>query len=511
MENEFDSIIIGSGIGGLCAALTIANEGKRVLVLEAAQSFGGYLNPFVRKKFHFDTGLHYIGQAGPDQQLRQLLDQLGLGDIEFNELSPDGFDCYNFPDYKIKFGKGIANFQSQLLADFPEEKSGINKFFTLLARMEQANKNTSKIKEIIFALSAIRHNPLKFRWKKAVLKQLLDYYFQSPNLKAAISGPCGDLGLPPGRLAALAHVLLLNHYKDGAYYPKGGTGKMIDAFVGALQSKDATLKNRAIVKKILHNNGRVYGVKTEDGDIYHAKVVISNAQACDTYKMVGMENLPRPLQDKVKNLEYSIGSIIVFLGVDNKCDVSRVGDRNIWHYESNDIDALYAKIFEGELPDGSSFFLSVPSMKDPTGNLAPEGKHTVEILSFCSSGLFRRWFQEKVGRRGQLYNQIKEEVAESLIRGAEKYIPDLSQHIEVKEVSTPATNYSYVRCPDGNIYGPEASNTFLTEGRFHKKSPINGLFLCGASTSAAGVVSCAFSGRSAGRLALQYLNVPLSS
>jgi len=93
---ELDAIIVGSGAGGMTAGLKLAREDCRVLVLEAMPSFGGYLNPFQRNGFHYDTGLHYVGDLADGAAFRLLLDELGLGQrLSFVELDPDdvGLAC----------------------------------------------------------------------------------------------------------------------------------------------------------------------------------------------------------------------------------------------------------------------------------------------------------------------------------------------------------------------------------------------------------------------------------
>jgi phytoene dehydrogenase-like protein len=73
---DYQAIVIGSGAGGLSAALTLSRSGSSVLLLEAMPSFGGYLNPFRRKPYTFDTGLHYLGELGKGERFWSLLDTL---------------------------------------------------------------------------------------------------------------------------------------------------------------------------------------------------------------------------------------------------------------------------------------------------------------------------------------------------------------------------------------------------------------------------------------------------
>jgi phytoene dehydrogenase-like protein len=281
---------------------------------------------------------------------------------------------------------------------------------------------------------------------------------------------------------------------------------MRKAYLNALKAKGAVLKNKARVVEITNRGGRVSGVTTGHGEHYMGRAVISNCHGAHTLEMAGWEKVPAKLRKRARSMENSLSSFIVYLGVGGEADVSKVGDKNIWKYETTDIDAMYRDIFDGSLPDGSNgFFLSIPSQKDPGGEAAPAGKHAVEIVTLCSADPFREWFDQPRRNRDDRYNQLKEELSNKLIARAEEYIPDLSRHILVKDVSTPATNYSYTSAPDGCIYGPATTPGQLGPSRFAKKGPLKGLFLCGSSTDGPGIVACAISGKAAGKLACRYL------
>jgi phytoene dehydrogenase-like protein len=502
MTANYDVIVIGSGIGGLVAALTCARERKSVLVLEAGKQFGGYTNPFARKHFHFDPGIHYIGECGEGGSFRHLLDNLDLGHVSFEPLDPDGFDHYVFPEYRVKNCVGLDRFRDRLAADFPHERRNLDRFFALLHDVDFVIKTTRRLRMDRSLFDVLRRAPGVMRWGRATSKELLDHYFDDHLLKAAISGPVGDLGLPPSRLAAIMHMGLLTHYAAGAYFPSGGSGRLRDAFTDALAEEGAVLKRNARVETIVVESGRVAGVRTADGQEYRANAVISNAQATTTYEMLGLEQVSARLRRKVENTEHSYGSIVIFMGVDGELDTSALGSSNVWNYASSDIDSTYSDEATREYDGASSYFLTVPTNKDPNGGLAPEGMQTVELVTLCQPHQYKRWFEMKTMRRGADYQALKDAIADHYLTLAESHLPNLRKHIVLKEVATPATNYSFTLSPEGNIYGPAHTVAQTPPFRFGSRTPIDGLLLCGSSVMGAGIVPCASSGRVAGKLAL---------
>lgn len=151
-------------------------------------------------------------------------------------------------------------------------------------------------------------------------------------------------------------------------------------------------------------------------------------------------------------------------------------------------------------------FITSPSVKDPEGEHTPPGRHIVEIVTGMSYSVFAKWRDAPSMKRGEEYAAFKETIGKRLVKAAERYIPNLSEHLEHVEYATPLSNEYWVNAIKGGNYGPEETPDQMGPGRFSSFSTgIEGLFLVGAGTIGGGIMPCVASGILAGERAATLL------
>ncbi|MEM7474788.1 MAG: NAD(P)/FAD-dependent oxidoreductase [Planctomycetota bacterium] len=496
-QESFDVVVIGSGISGLAAATKCACSGKSVLLLEGQRQFGGFINPFRRRGYSFDPGVHYLAGMGADQPLGREMEALGISpDTYMRELDPERFDDFVFPDYRVSMCRGKERFHARLEEDFPQEKDGLKEFFEILDCVDAAIDAQQSGKRDLASLGSLIY------YKGANYSDLLDDCTTDLRLRAVLSGLVGDIGLAPSQTDAITFVALMTYLLRGTYFPKGGSGPWRDAFLDRLRTYGATLRKRSTVERIVVENDRAVGVITKDEREIRCKQVISCIDAKSTLrKLVGSAHLPPKLDYLLEDVVYGPGSLCVFLGLRRNPADWGLKDQNLWHFPSYDIDRDYERLANGELSGNIPFVVNSPSYKASAGKC--DSKHTVYLCALAPWKKFMRWQHEPVLRRSDAYMKLKCELGESLIRQAERYLPGLSQEIEIREFSTPLTNRSYVSVPQGAIYSladtPEQAGFY----RRFSEIPLPGLHLAGSAVAGAGVHVCMQSGLKAADAALK--------
>lgn len=492
-REHFDAIVIGAGIGGLTTAAMLARRGLSVLVLEMHYELGGCATVFDRvgkgQGYQFDVGLHYIGDCEPGGLIPRILDAAGVDHIDFLEQDPDGFDTLHFPDLEFKVPRGIERYRARLKECFPQEARGIDRYIQLLYQvwtlMGIGAVPLRHLHRLPGCLMALRHTG-------STLAQFLDTCTRDPALRAVLCGQLGVYHQPPSRASLMGHAGVTMHFLQGSFYPAGGGAVLSDRLAEVVEGHGGKILLRAKAQRILVEGGRVVGVSFKSPLLgertARAPVIVSNADLKHTLlELVEGGVLPPKLVTRTRNFEMSPAMGVVYLGVRRDFRAEQARNTNLRIYPSYDLEHVYKDASAGRFSQRPHVFVGNASLKDP-GNpeVAPPGVFNLQLMSLAPSqyeswGVTEASFRDGSYRRSAQYREIKQQFAESLIRESERVLPGLGGQIVFQEVSTPLTVMRYTGASNGTSYGMSLVPWQFLHHRPTAKTPVKGLFLCGAS------------------------------
>lgn len=482
-DQEFDVIVIGSGIGGLVTATQLAAKGIRVLVLERYLIPGGSAGYFERAGYRFDVGASMIfgfGERGTTNLLTRALAAVN----QHLETIPDPVQIhYHLPDgLDLKVHRDYEKFLQELSRYFPQEQEGIERFygecwkvFNCLNSMELLS-----LEEPRYLARAFLQHPLACLGLVKYLPQnvgdLAARWIQDPALLKFIDMECYCWSVVPGDRTPMinAGMVFSDRHYGGINYPKGGVGQIAQKLVAGLEAAGGQIHYKARVTKILQAGGRAIGVELASGKTYRAERIVSNTTRWDTFGNL-LPTVPKSEQKWRQRYQKSPSFLNLHLGVEAAVLAPGTECHHILLEDWQQMEAAEGTIF-----------VSIPTLLDP--DLAPPGRHIIH--TFTPS-----WLQDWQNLPSQAYEQQKAAAAQRLIQRLETIFPGLAAAIKHQEIGTPRSHRRFLGRQDGT-YGPVPARKLpgLLTMPFNRTA-VPGLYCVGDSTfPGQGLNAVAFSG-----------------
>ena len=500
----YDAIVIGSGIGALTTAGLLAGvAGARVLVLEKHHTPGGLTHSFRRMGASWDVGLHYVGDMHPRSRPRQLFDYLTGGALAWNRM-PSGYDRFVLPGHglTVTIPSSIEEYQRLLISLFPREKRAIRRYCRDVTRA-YSWMSLRYMAEMVPPQASPAIN-LALRLRTGCALERTEHYmerrFREPALRALLTTHWGDYGVEPARSAFVAHAMIVCHYMNGAWFPRGGSGHIARMIEERIRATGGEIRLCQDVDDILIDNGRAVGVRVTDRSCptpvsyeERAPIVVSGVGARETYTRLlpttgPVGALTARVRESIARLGHGGSAVTVYLTLDHY--PAGVDGSNVWVNTSqgpDDLEQMTEDLCQGR---PQSAFVSFPGIK------AGDRHATAEIVSFARPDAFDRWSGTRPGMRGEDYERLTSAMARGLIDLADTAIPGFKDSVRFVEVGTPLTIEHFTSHEGGCFYGLPLTPERFTADLTSPSTPVDGLYLTGQDAGMPGIVGAALAGMS---------------
>ncbi|MCF2876471.1 MULTISPECIES: phytoene desaturase family protein [unclassified Tenacibaculum] len=500
LQEKYDTIIIGSGMGGLATAAILAKEGQKVLVLERHYTAGGFTHIFKRKGYEWDVGIHYIGDVQRDKSiLKKLFDYVSNGDLKWEDMG-DVYDKIIIGNKQYDFVKGVRNFKKQMITYFPEEEQAINKYVDTVFEAVKASKNYYISKTLSTIPNAIAGGFLRkpfYKYSDKTTYEVLREITDNEELIKVLTGQYGDYGLPPKQSSFSMHASVARHYFDGGSYPIGGSSQIVKTIDPVIEAGGGTILVSAEVDEVLINKGKAIGVQMKDGKQILAKNIISNAGLITTYNKLLPTSIVKKYQLKkhLQTVNPSVAHVSLYIGLEGTPEELQIPKTNYWVYPAKgDHDTCVHNYLEDLSKPFPVVYMSFPAAKDPDWKNRYPGKSAIDIITLVPYEMFEKWKETSWKKRGDDYEEIKEQIAQRLLKELYKQLPQVEGKIKHYELSSPLTTEHFVNYQKGEIYGLDHSPSRFRQPFLKPKTPIKNFYLTGQDIVTAGIGGALFSG-----------------
>ena len=467
MKNKL--IVVGSGFGGIAAALRMRAKGYEVTLLEKQADLGGRARVFTKDGFTYDAGPTVVTAPYLFNELFSIFKK----NIEdYVKIVPlDLWYRFVFSDGSIFNYSGNENEMETQINKISNDLVGYKKLLTFTEKI--FNKGFIELSDKPFNnfLFMIKQIPalLKLKSYQSVY-QLVSSYISNEKLRRIFSMHPLLVGGNPFSTTAIYTLILFLEKKWGIHYAMGGTGKIVEALEKLMKEEDITILKNAEVVEFLTKDKQIAGVQLKNGSIISCDYLICNSDPPNVYKnLIKSDNQYNFLfNQKIKRMNYSMGLFVYYFGSKKKYN-------NIAHHTicfGNSYQDHLKKIFEDKiLTDDISYYLHRPTATDP--NMAPENHDAFYVLVPVPNNLSGINWKEK----GDSFKNL-------VITKMEKTtLPNLRENIISDFYLTPDYFEQELSTLHGSGFSIQPKFTQSAYFRFHNQSEIfSNMFFVGAGT-----------------------------
>ncbi|HCZ34387.1 MAG TPA: all-trans-retinol 13,14-reductase [Cytophagales bacterium] len=474
---QYDVVIVGSGLGGLACGTMLAKEGYKVCVIEKNKQIGGNLQTFVREGVVFDSGVHYVGGLDKGQNLYQLFKYLGIMDkLKLRKLDEDVFDAILFEGDPVvyKYAQGYENFIRVLAEQFPEEEAALRIY-------------CDKIKDVCsrFPLYNLRKGDYfdKIEALEIDTKTFIESITSNKKLQNVLAGTSLLYAGEPDKTPLYVHALVLNSYIESSWRFVDGGSQIARYLSRQIVGSGGRIINYTEVVKFVEEGDKIAYVESSTGEKFYGNLFISNLHPAKTLEMTESDRIKKAFRTRIHSLENSIS--VFYVNVVLKPKTMKYVNHNYYYFAVEDTWSVLDYKLEN-WPMGFAFYYSASS--DDTEYC--DGVTVMTYMRFDEVAKWKDTFNTVANEndRGVEYDEFKKVKSEMLFDMVEAKFPGFKDSIQSYYTATPLTVRDYIGTDDGSLYGitkdyREPMRTFISP-----RTKISNLYLTGQNLNLHGVL-----------------------
>lgn len=469
-------MVIGAGLGGLSAAITLANNGYKVDVLERNGHSGGRMDIIAEQGFRIDMGPSMLMMPEVVERIFADCGRDWRNYLTLKRVDPAYKICWN-DGTCLDMGTTPERMTEQIREFAPDDAAGFARLFEgMRGKYENARYNfiERRFNSLSDLINSRTLNGLRKALPLDTVWNFVGKHVQNPKLREAFTFQTLYLGISPFSCPSIYALLPFIEMEFGVWFPHGGMHAIAEAMEKLLGELGGTIHYHQDVERILLHGKNAVGVRTADGNDWHSDVVVCNMDLPTAYtKLLPLEVRRKNTDARMAGFEYGCSGYLLYLGI--KHILSHLGHNAIILSE-NYKTVLDEICVQKVLPSDPAMHVCIPTRTDPS--LAPADHDIVYVLvPVPNTQANINWTTEAPSLRERVLDKL-EAVC----------LPGLRDAIVFEREMTPPDFESRYGCYAGAAYGG-LNPTFLQSAYFrpHSRSEdVNDLYFVGASTHPGG-------------------------